>query len=122
MKDFRDLNVWSKAHRLTLATYSVTARFPKEELYTLTSQMRRSSSSIATNIAEGCGRRGNGEFHRFLQNATGSASELEYQFLLARDLDYLSEREYQELNASVVEVKKMLGSLINKVEAARQNL
>jgi len=87
MKDFRDLTVWHKAHLLALATYKLTSRFPKDELYTLTAQMRRSSSSIATNIAEGCGRRGNGEFHKFLQNASGSASELEYQFLLARDLE-----------------------------------
>jgi four helix bundle protein len=119
MKDFRDLVVWNKAHQLVLATYKVTSSFPKDELYTLTSQMRRSSSSIATNIAEGCGRRGNGEFHRFLQNATGSASELEYQFLLARDLSYFSEEQYALLQESVVEIKKMLASLINRVEAER---
>jgi four helix bundle protein len=119
MKDFRDLTVWHKAHLLTLATYKVTARFPKDELYTLTSQMRRSSSSIGTNIAEGCGRRGNGEFHKFLQNAAGSASELEYQFLLARDLDYFAEEQYELLQVAVVEVKKMLASLINRVESER---
>ena len=119
MKDFRDLTVWRKAHLLTLATYKVTARFPKDELYTLTSQMRRSSSSIGTNIAEGCGRRGNGEFHKFLQYAAGSASELEYQFLLARDLSYFSEEQYELLQLSVVEIKKMLASLINRVEAER---
>src|SRR6266567_950955 len=117
MKDFRDLSVWNKAHRLTLATYKVTARFPKDELYTLTAQMRRSSSSIGTNIAEGCGRRGNGEFHKFLQIAAGSASELEYQFLLARDLSYFSEEQYGLMQASIVEIKKMLASLINRVEA-----
>src|SRR6266702_2886685 len=96
MKDFRDLSVWNKAHRLTLATYKVTARFPKDELYTLTAQMRRSSSSIGTNIAEGCGRRGNGEFHKFLQIAAGSASELDYHLLLANDLKFLKQTQYQE--------------------------
>jgi four helix bundle protein len=119
MKDFRDLMVWRKAHLLTLATYKLTSRFPKDELYTLTAQMRRSSSSVATNIAEGCGRRGNGEFHKFLQNAAGSASELEYQFLLARDLKYFPEEEYGPVQTAVVEIKKMLASLINRVEAER---
>lgn len=119
MKDFRDLAVWNKAHLLTLATYKLTNQFPKVELYTLTSQMRRSSSSIATNIAEGCGRRGNGEFHRFLQNASGFASELEYQFLLSRDLNYISAEEHEELQQKVIEIRKMLAALINRVEAAR---
>jgi four helix bundle protein len=89
MKDFRELNVWQKAHRQTLAAYAATASFPVEERFGLTSQIRRCSASIAANIAEGCGRRGNGEFHRFLQIAAGSASELEYHFLLAHDLGYL---------------------------------
>lgn len=75
MKDFRDLQVWAKSHALTLAVYQATGSFPKEELFGLTSQMRRCSASIPANIAEGCGRRGNGEFHRFLQISTGSASE-----------------------------------------------
>ncbi len=86
MKNFRDLQVWQKAHSLTLNSYKATAQFPREELYGLVSQIRFCSASIAANIAEGCGRRGNGEFHRFLQIATGSASELEYHFLLSRDL------------------------------------
>jgi four helix bundle protein len=77
----------------------------------LTSQIRRCSASIAANIAEGCGKRGNGEFQRFLNIATGSASELEYHFLLARDLGYLSESDYPKLDASVVEIKRMLASL-----------
>jgi four helix bundle protein len=89
MKNFRDLQVWGKAHVLALDVYRLTARFPREELFGLTSQMRKCSASIAANIAEGCGRRGNAEFHRFLQIAAGSASELEYHILLARDLGYL---------------------------------
>ncbi len=90
MKDFRDLQVWEKAHQLTLSAYKVTSGFPKEELYGLTSQIRRCAVLIAANIAEGCGKRGNGEFQRFLSIAAGSASELEYEFLLARDLKFIN--------------------------------
>src|SRR5436190_16323598 len=84
VKDFRDLMVWLKAHTLTLDCYRVTASFPKHELYGITSQIRRSAASIPANIAEGCGKRGNPEFQRFLGIACGSASELEYHFLLSR--------------------------------------
>ncbi len=86
MKNFRDLMVWQKAHALTLASYRSTAEFPKQEIYGLISQIRRCSASIAANIAEGCGKGSNAEFQRFLQMAAGSASELEYHFLLAKDL------------------------------------
>jgi four helix bundle protein len=119
MKDFRSLQVWDKAHQLTLCSYRVTATFPKSELYGMTSQIRRCAASIAANIAEGCGKRGNGEFQRFLNIAAGSASELEYHFLLARDLGYLNETDYPALNAAVVEVKRMLASLARKVEEDR---
>jgi four helix bundle protein len=119
MKDFRSLQVWDKAHQLTLCSYRVTATFPKNELYGMTSQIRRCAASIAANIAEGCGKRGNGEFQRFLNIAAGSASELEYHFLLARDLGYLNETDYPALNAAVVEVKRMLASLARKVEEDR---
>src|ERR1700689_5776992 len=96
MKNFRDLQVWSKAHNATLDVYRVTSSFPKEELFGLTSQMRRCSASIAANIAEGCGKRGNNEFHRFLQIASGSASELDYHLLLARDLGFLPDKDFRE--------------------------
>jgi four helix bundle protein len=86
MKDFRDLQVWERAHQLTLQVYKVTGSFPLEERFGLTSQIRRWSASIGTNIAEGCGKRSNSEFQRFLQIASGSASELDDHFLLARDL------------------------------------
>ena len=121
MKNFRDLVVWQKAHQLTLASYRGTARFPKEETYGLTSQIRRCSASIAANIAEGCGKRGNNEFQRFLHIATGSASELEYHFLLARDLGFLTQEDYGKLENAVTEVKKMLAGLIRKIEADRLN-
>jgi four helix bundle protein len=119
MKDFRDLQVWHKAHLLVLAAYRSTAGFPKPELYGMTSQIRRCAASIAANIAEGCGKRGNPEFQRYLNIAAGSASELEYHFLLARDLGLLDEASYRELNSGVVEVKGMLASLVRKVETER---
>ncbi|MCW5853511.1 MAG: four helix bundle protein, partial [Anaerolineae bacterium] len=89
MRDFRKLQVWVKAHQLTLNTYKVTRPFPKEELYGLTSQIRRASASIPANIAEGCGRQGAAELTRFLNIALGSASELEYHFILAHDLGFI---------------------------------
>jgi four helix bundle protein len=118
MKGFRDLQVWHKAHLLTLSCYQ-TSSFPKEEMYGMVSQIRRCAASIAANIAEGCGKRGNGEFQRFLTIALGSASELEYHFLLARDLSFIGEEKYQQLSHSVIEVKRMLASLVCKVEADR---
>ncbi len=82
--------------------------------------MRRCAASVAANIAEGCGKRGNGEFQRFLNIALGSASELEYHFLLARDLNLVTEENYERLNESVIEIKRMLASLVCKVEADRR--
>ncbi len=119
MQDFHTLKVWEKAHQLTLDVYRVTATFPKEELYGLISQIRRASSSIPANIAEGCGRGGNTELKQFLNIALGSASELEYHLLLARDLTYLSTAEYEKLANSTIEVKKMLAALITRVKNTR---
>jgi len=119
MKNFRDLQVWQKAHQLTLLAYSVTRNFPREEVYGLTSQIRRCAASVAANIAEGCGKRGNAEFQRFLGISTGSASELEYHFLLAHDLKLLAESDYEKLNDAVVELKRRLASLVRKVEQER---
>jgi len=112
MRDFRELKVWEKAHRLTLEVYRETKSFPKEETYGLTSQARRAAASIATNIAEGAGKNSRLEFARFLQMATGSASELEYQILLARDLGYLAPEIHESLLVQVVETKKMLTGFV----------
>src|SRR5262245_24858590 len=119
MKDFRDLKVWSKAHQAALACYEITRSFPREEVFGLVSQIRRSGSSVAANIAEGCGRRGNAELHRVLQIAMGSASELEYHLLLAKDLNYLKPQAHQKVHNQVEEVKRMLASLIRKVDSER---
>ena len=121
MKDFRSLQVWEKAHHLTLTVYRSSSEFPKNEMYGLTSQMRRCSASIAANIAEGCGRRGNGEFHRFLQIASGSASELDYHLLLAHDLGFIPNGSYQELANRLTEVRRMLTALILKVDSERRS-
>src|SRR5580700_3617062 len=119
MKDFRDLKVWDKAHQLTLDVYKATSKFPREELYGLTSQMRRCSASIGANIAEGCGKRGNNEFHRFLQIASGSASELDYHFLLARDLLFLPQADYVRMDNQLSALRRMLTSLLQKVDHDR---
>jgi four helix bundle protein len=119
MKDFRDIKTWQKSHELTLAVYKATQTFPKDELYGLTSQLRRASSSIPANIAEGCGRGGDAELRQFLQVAMGSASELEYHLLLAHDLRYLEMPKYQGLEEQVTEVKRMLASFIQKLKADR---
>jgi four helix bundle protein len=117
MRDFKELKVWQKSHQLTLAVYKTTATFPREEIYGLTSQIRRSCSSIAANIAEGCGRNGEAEFARFLHIAMGSASELEYHLLLARDLKLLNAVDYEGSAHEVVEVKRMLTAFIKKLKA-----
>lgn len=119
MKDFRDLLVWQKSHQLTLDVYRDTGLFPGDERFGLISQIRRSAASIPANIAEGCGRRGNAEFHRFLQMAMGSASEVEYQLLLSRDLSYLNSQSYKRLSEQVSEVKRMLAALLLRVDKDR---
>jgi four helix bundle protein len=117
VQDFRNLKVWEKAHALTLDVYKASKIFPREEMYGLTSQMRRASSSIGANIAEGVCRRGDVDFARFLQIAVGSASELEYHLLLARDLELMGAQDYQRLSNETIEVKRMLASLMQKLRA-----
>lgn len=119
MKDFRQLKVWQKAHDLTLAVYKISAVFPRDELYGLTSQLRRSSSSVSANLAEGCGRNGDAEFARFCSIAMGSASELEYHLLLARDLQLIKATDFEAISQQATEVKRMLAALLRKVNADR---
>src|SRR6266849_1203755 len=104
MRNYKDLVVWEKAHRLTLAVYKSTRSFPSEEKFGLTSQMRRASASIAANLAEGCGRRSDGEMGRFIQIAMGSAAELSYHFLLAHDLGLIQKTAFEELDSELPEV------------------
>jgi four helix bundle protein len=106
-----------EAHELTLNVYQKTRSFPKEELYGLTSQMRRSAASVGVNIAEGCGRRSDGEMRRFLQIARGSANELEYHLLLAKDLHLLQTAEFADLEARVLEIQRMRASFAARVRS-----
>jgi four helix bundle protein len=115
MEDFKDLKVWTKAHQLTLAIYQCTRTFPREEIYGLTSQIRRASASIGANIAEGCGRRSDREMKRFVQIARGSANELEYHLLLARDLQFLAVDQFKDLEAKTLEIQRMLASLSQRL-------
>ena len=117
MRNFLDLRVWQEAHQLTLAVYRLTKAFPKEEQYGLTSQLRRSSASIGANLAEGCGRRSDGELSRFVQIAMGSASELAYHLILCRDLHLLTAAEHQHLEASLTRVRRMLSSLFAAIQS-----
>ena len=115
MRNFQELSIWQRSHLLTLKIYSVTKNFPKDEMFSIISQRRRSSSSIPTNIAEGCGRNSNREMKRFLIIATGSSSELEYQLILSRDLKYLSETIYKELQNELIEIRKMIYAFIKNL-------
>lgn len=111
MKDFRKLLVWEKAHYLTLEIYKNTKSFPRDELFGLTSQIRRSSVSIPSNLEEGCGSGTDAELARFSQISMGSACELEYQLLLANELNYLvSERKPRIFLYTVIAIPQQAGS------------
>lgn len=122
MRDFRELKVWERSHQLTLEVYKATTRFPREEMYGVTSQIRRASASIPANIAEGCGRSGVAELARFLHIAMGSASELEYHLILARDLSFLPDDQYARLDRELAEVKRMLNTYLQKMKASQAQL
>jgi four helix bundle protein len=117
MRDFKELKVWQKAHQLVLGVYKIIRSFPKGEVYGLTSQMRNASTSIASNIAEGSGRGTDPEMVRFLWIAMGSAVEIEYRLLLARDLDYINEMIHEQLTNEVAQIKRMLTSFIQELKA-----
>lgn len=115
MQNYKDLKVWEKAHEFTLKVYEGTKIFPKEEIYSLTNQMRRAASSVPANIAEGCGKNSKLELAHFLNIALGSANESEYFLILSKDLIYLKEETYVILYNLINEIKSMLIALINKV-------
>lgn len=115
MQNYKELKVWEKAHELTLLIYDITAKFPKQEIYTLTSQLRRSAYSVPSNIAEGCGKNSANDLANFLNIALGSANETEYFLLLAKDLGYIEREKYQVLNTAINEIKAMLIALVQKV-------
>jgi len=108
MRDFHKLINWQRSHQLALRVYSISKLFPKDELFVLTSQIRRAVSSIPTNIVEGCGRASDKDFAHFLQIAIGSAAEVEYELLLAHDLDYINDNDYHVLTEETIAVRKMI--------------
>lgn len=117
MKNYRELKVWQRSHALTLAVYTLTKRFPKEESFGLTSQMRRAASSIPANIVEGCDRDGDAELKRFLTITLGSACELDYFVLLATDLGYFAAADSTNLTPEILEIRRMLGAFVQKLKA-----
>jgi four helix bundle protein len=119
MRDFRELQVWQKAHRLILDVYKETTPFPSHERFGLTAQIRRAAVSIGANIAEGAGKNSHPDFARFLQIGLGSASELEYELLLAHDLGYLNEQRHDGLATQVIETKRMLTGFIQYLNGSR---
>ncbi len=115
MQNYKDLKVWEKAHQFTLMIYDVSKQFPKDEIYGLTSQLRRAASSIPANIAEGCGKNTNIDFAKYLNISLGSANESEYFTLLAKDLSYINAEKFDTLYKQINEIKAMLIALIAKV-------
>ncbi len=115
MRDYRKYKVWELGHQITLEIYRLTKSFPKEELYGITSQMRRAAYSIPSNVSEGFGRESDAEFKRFLIISQGSASELEYFLNLAKDLDLLKEQDFGKFNNEVNKVKRSLNKLVDKI-------
>lgn len=115
MRDFKKLDIWKRSYQLTLKIYQISLGFPKTEMFGLTSQMRRASSSIPANIAEGCGRESDVEFKRYLTIAYGSANELETFTMLSKDLNYVNIELFQEIENEIIEIRKMIYSMIKHV-------
>ena len=115
MRDFQKLDFWHRSHKLALRIYKFTGSFPKEEMFGIVSQIRRSAVSIPSNIAEGCGRNSIAELKKFLAIASGSASELQYQLILCFDLGYLNESIFKELNSEIVFLRKTIYQYSNKL-------
>lgn len=115
MRDFTQLQIWQRSHILTLKIYKLTKGFPSEEIFALATQMKKSSYSIPTNIAEGCGRNTNPQFKRFLDFAAGSATEIQYQLILSKDLGYISESEFLPLHNEAIEIRKMIFAFMDKL-------
>ena len=121
MKNFKELLIWQRSHQLVLEIYLITKSFPKDELFGLTSQMRRSSASIPTNIAEGCSRNSDAEMNRFLIIAQDSATELEYQIILSKDLSYISTEIFDTLCLELTEIRKMINTFSQKTFAIHKS-
>ena len=115
MRNFKKYDIWKISHVFTLKIYELTKSYPKDEIYGIVSQIRRASSSIPTNISEGCGRTSDAEFNRFLTIALGSASEVEYLIILSKDLNYIDEDSFTELNQEINIIKRKIYTLKQKL-------
>ncbi len=115
MRDFKKYDIWQLSYELTLEVYKITSTFPKEELFGISSQLRRATSSIPTNISEGCGRNSDKEFNQFLNIALGSALETEYLFILSKDLNYLNQEKFQDLELKINNIKSKIYKLKQKL-------
>jgi four helix bundle protein len=121
MKDFKELEVWQKGHEMAIEVFNLIKTFLSEEKYGLTSQMRRSSQSIPTNIAEGCGRNSQKELLRFSSIAMGSASELEYQLIISKDIGFIKPQDYKDINGRLLTLKKMLNAFMKYLKTQITN-
>jgi four helix bundle protein len=117
-KTYKELIVWQKSYQLSLIIYRFTRKFPKSEMYALSSQIQRAAVSIPSNIAEGYCRYSKKEYIQFLQISFGSGAELETQLMIAKDLKYISESDFSMANSLIIEVMKMLNSLILKIRSS----
>ena len=115
MRDFRKFEVWQLSHQLTLKIYKLSRGFPKEELFGVTSQIRRSFASIGYNISEGSGRNSDKEFANFINIALGSSNEAENQLILSKDLEYINEVDFENLLEELIILKKKLVTLWNRL-------
>lgn len=122
MKNYRNLNVWKKAHELVLLIYRLTGAFPKAEQYNLTGQIRRAAISIPSNLAEGCGKFSQADLARYVQISLGSTHEVEYQAFLALELGYLKDADFKKLDLQINEVKAMLIRLVSKIRKDASSL
>ena len=116
LRTHKDLDVWNKSVALVTSIYEITKDFPKDELFGLTSQIRRSAVSIPSNIAEGSARKGNKEFVQFLYISLGSMAELETQLIIATNLKYISSSKYDLIINDLTDIRKMLSGLIKYVK------
>lgn len=116
MRDLKKLTIWRSGLDLTKAVYRITKKLPEDEKFGLTSQMRRASVSIPSNIAEGCSRNSDIEYKRFLEIAIGSAFELETQLIIAHEIEYFDSVEFDKIHAAVISLQKQINSLINRLK------
>ncbi len=122
MRNFEDLEVWQMAHALTVELYRLTEKFPRSEIFGLTSQIRRASGSIGANLAEGCGRWGEVELARYVQIAMGSASELHNHLRLAKDLGFVTAATYEAVVGELISIRKMLTALLQTLRRSQQHV